>query len=375
MRFMNNNKIYIHIGSGKTGTTSLQKYLYENNTNYLSKNNYIYPEPYQDIINGQYKNAGCIIEKLLNSENINDILIQYKNLYPKKNIILSDEAFIHMYEQNKIIFDQLKKINSNLNVTLVIYYRRIIEFMAANWSQKNKERLCDYQLGIKNYESKNHKLAKISLEKSLENFNKYHSNAINILNQIKELSYCKNIGIILKPYSKEQLLNNNIQDDFLKEIGIKIENKNTNKNSYNRGNQINKSVTREMSDLLFLRNKIFEPRRSIIANNIVGRFFKFNQFGEPTYFLGNTTLVESISDETIKKICDYFNKKELVIFQKITGKNIFFDSIYPKVYNNNRKIYKGIALKDKINFLKFLIYENRLTKKEIIRVLISLIRL
>ncbi len=372
---MSKNKIYIHIGCGKTGTTSLQKYLYENNANYLNKNNYIYPEPYQDIINGQYKNAGWIIEKLLNSENINDILVKYRNLYPKKNIILSDEAFIHMYEQNKIIFEQLKNINTNLNVTLVIYYRRIIEFMAANWSQKNKERLCDYQLGIKNYESKDHKLAKISLEKSLENFNKYHSNAINILNQIRELSYCKNIRIILKPYSKEQLLNNNIQDDFLKAIGIKIENKNANKNSYDSGNQMNKSVTREMSDLLLLRNKIFEPNRSVIANNIVGRFFKFNQFGEPTYFLGNTKLVESISDKTIKKICDYFNKKELAIFQKITGKNIFFDNIYPNVYNNNRKNYKGIALKDKINFLKFLIYENKLTKYEIIRVLISLIRL
>ena len=40
-----------------------------------------------------------------------------------------------------------------------------------------------------------------------------------------------------------------------------------------------------MSDLLQLRNKLFEPKRSIIANNIVGRFFKFNSYGEPTFFL------------------------------------------------------------------------------------------
>ncbi len=370
-----NNKIYLHIGSGKTGTTSLQKFLYENNTNYLRKNNYEYPDPYQDVTNGQYKNAGWIIEKLLNSENINNILYQYKNLYPNKNIILSDEAFIHMYEQNKIVLDQLKKIDSNLNVTLVIYYRKIIEFMVANWSQKNKERLCDFQLGIRNFDSKNHKLAKISLEESLKDFEKYHSNAINIINQIEELSLCKNIEIILRPYSKDQLLNNNIQDDFLNAIGIKIENKIVNKNILNKGNLMNKSVTREMSDLLLLRNKIFEPHRSIIANNIVGRFFKFNQFGEPTYFLGSTSLIESINDETIKKICDFFKKKELSIFQKITGKNTFFDSIYPKVYNNNRKIYKGISLKDKIKFFKFLILENKLTKKEIILVLINLIKL
>tara|TARA_B100001248_G_C27396866_1_gene466177 strand:+ start:1899 stop:3008 length:1110 start_codon:yes stop_codon:yes gene_type:complete len=369
---MDNNNIYIHIGSGKTGTTSLQKYLYENKE-YLNKNNYIYPEPYEDIINGQYKNAGNIIKRLINFEDINKILIEYKNLYQKKNIVLSDEAFIHTYDENKILLYQLKNIDPSLNVTLIVYYRRIIEFMVTNWSQKNKERLCDFQQGVKNFDSKNHKLAKVSLEKSLKNIDKYHSSAINILKQIEELSHCKNIKIKLKPYSSDQLLNNIIQDDFVKTIGLKVYTKKY-KNE-NKKNIMNKSVTREMSDLLQLRNKIFEPNRSIIANNIVGRFFKFNQFGEPTYFLGKTSLVESISDSTIKYICDLFFQRELKVFRRITGNDVFFKSIYPKCYGNNRKKYRGISFEDKKKFFKFLVLENKLTKKEIILVIYYLFRL
>ena len=157
--------------------------------------------------------------------------------------------------------------------------------MVANWSQKNKERLCDYQLGVKNFDSTNHLLAKVTLNKSLNNIKKYHSSAINILTQIEKLSDCKNFKIILKPYSKDQLVNKNIQDDFNAIIGLK-----TKKINCSNGNEIdiiNKSVTREMSDLLQLRNKLFEPKRSIIANNIVGRFFKFNSYGEPTFFFSN----------------------------------------------------------------------------------------
>ena len=130
-----------------------------------------------------------------------------------------------------------------------------------------------------------------------------------------------------------------------------------------------------MSDLLQLRNNIFEPNRSIIANNIVGRFFKFNNVGEPTFFFGNTTLIESLSDNIIKYICDIFISRESKIFKDITGNDIFFRNLYPKCYNNNRKKYSGIPFDVKIKFLKFLVLENKLTKKEIILVLFNLLKI
>ena len=109
----------------------------------------------------------------------------------------------------------------------------------------------------------------------------------------------QNFKIILKPYSKDQLVNKNIQDDFNAIIGLKKQKK-INCSNGNEIDIINKSVTREMSDLLQLRNKL-EPKRSIIANNIVGRFFKFNSYGEPTFFL-EILLIESIDDNTIRRI-------------------------------------------------------------------------
>ena len=78
---------------------------------------------------------------------------------------------------------------------------------------------------MKNFDSTNHLLAKVTLNKSLNNIKKYHSSAINILTQIEKLSDCKNFKIILKPYSKDQLVNKNIQDDFNAIIGLKTKNK------------------------------------------------------------------------------------------------------------------------------------------------------
>ena len=131
----NNKNIYLHIGSGKTGSTSLQKYLYANNS-YLDKYDYIYPGPYSDVKNGQYKNADCIINRLINNEDINSILTEYISKYPKKNIILSDEAFLHRYDDNQILLHQLRNINPQLKVTIIIYYRKIIEFMVKLESKK-----------------------------------------------------------------------------------------------------------------------------------------------------------------------------------------------------------------------------------------------
>ena len=84
-----NKKIYLHIGTAKTGTTSLQKYLYENR-NKLILDGFIYPEPYSNPNKGQYKNGYTFLMRLVNGEDINNILEEYIEKYPKHNIIISE---------------------------------------------------------------------------------------------------------------------------------------------------------------------------------------------------------------------------------------------------------------------------------------------
>ena len=168
-----NKKIYLHIGTAKTGTTSLQKYLYENRNN-LKLDGFIYPEPYSNPNKGQYKNGYTFLMRLVNGEDINNILEEYIEKYPKHNIIISEEAFLDMYTIQPHVINQLLNIKKKYNVHLIVYYRRIIEFMVAYWGQKTKEGFKGRQTNIPNIENNNFLMAKVSIEESLNNIDLYH---------------------------------------------------------------------------------------------------------------------------------------------------------------------------------------------------------
>ena len=337
-----NKKIYLHIGTAKTGTTSLQKYLYENRNN-LKLDGFIYPEPYSNPNKGQYKNGYTFLMRLVNGEDINNILEEYIEKYPKHNIIISEEAFLDMYTIQPHVINQLLNIKKKYNVHLIVYYRRIIEFMVAYWGQKTKEGFKGRQTNIPNIENNNFLMAKVSIEESLKNIDLYHKPALNILKQLEMLLESNNIKLIIKPYCKKQMIKKNIIDDFCNILGIKI--------VYKRIIKKNMSFTREMTDILFFRNKIYEKVNQDFEDEAKKKFFQIDQKGEVKYFFGNTALIESISDKTIKEVTDKFSDWENNIYKKITGHEKIFDTPYPECYKNNRDKYLGVDYKNRIIFL------------------------
>ena len=80
------------------------------------------------------------------------------------------------------------------------------------------------------------------------------------------------------------------------------------------------------------------------------KFFQIDYKGETNYFFGNTSLIESISDNLIKEVTDKFSVKENDIYKKITGYEKIFDTPYPECYENNRDKYHGVNYKIRIIF-------------------------
>ncbi|MEE2693221.1 MAG: hypothetical protein VX765_00255 [Pseudomonadota bacterium] len=335
------NKIYLHIGTAKTGTTSLQKYLYENRDN-LKSNGFVYPEPYTDPNVGQCKNGFKFLTRLINGDDINHILDEYIEKYPSHNIIISEEAFLDMYIIQPHVINQLLNIKKKYNVNLIVYYRRIIEFMVAYWGQKTKEGFKGSQVNIPNIENNNFLMAKVSLEESLENIYQYHKPALNIIKQLEMLSESNNIKLIVRPYCKKQMIKKNIIDDFCNILGIE--------NIYKSKFKENMSFTREMTDILYFRNKIYEKVNQDCEDEAKKKFFQIDYKGETNYFFGNTSLIESISDNLIKEVTDKFSVKENNIYKKITGYEKIFDTPYPECYENNRDKYHGVNYKIRIIF-------------------------
>ncbi len=346
MNAIEKNKIYLHIGTAKTGTTSLQKYLYENRDN-LKSNGFVYPEPYTDPNAGQCKNGFKFLIRLINGDDINNILGEYVEKYPNHNIIISEEAFLDMYTIHPHVINQLLNIKKKYNVNLIVYYRRIIEFMVAYWGQKTKEGFKGSQANIPNIENNNFLMAKVSLEESLKNINQYHKPALNIFKQLEILSESNNIKLMVKPYCKKKMIKKNIIDDFCNILGIET--------IYRRKIKENMSFTREMTDILYFRNKIYEKVNQDCEDEVKKKLFQIDHKGEANYYFGNTSLIESISDKIIKEVTDKFSDQENNIYKKITGYEIIFDTPYPECYKNNRVKYLGVNYKYRIIFFIILL--------------------
>lgn len=103
---------YIHIGTPKTGTTSIQKFLYKNKS-ILLYNNFLYPESF--ILNKEYDPQHWDLSILCN--NYKDSIVDKKIMLLKKeintscvdNILISSEAFWAMIDSQHSVLN-LKKI-------------------------------------------------------------------------------------------------------------------------------------------------------------------------------------------------------------------------------------------------------------------------
>ncbi|MFD2672020.1 hypothetical protein [Marinicrinis sediminis] len=125
-------KVYLHIGTPKTGSSSLQKYLFENRTT-LIKQGFIYPE---DVIENRHQN---LLQAVLNHdwlsfmrffENIAVLLVH------SDTILVSSEGFYNYTSQfsevGKLFWQAMAKV---VNLKIIVYLRKHDEFLESFYRQ------------------------------------------------------------------------------------------------------------------------------------------------------------------------------------------------------------------------------------------------
>ena len=220
--------IFIHIGTGKTGTTAIQDFLSKNNT-YLKRYDLKYCTSGRTKINHHYLCRNYLRnENNFSTKHLNNLRKEIKNS-EINNFLISSEYFpgLNKYEVKEIY----TYLNDICKINIVVYLRRQDEFVESWYAQVIKAHKKDFDI-------------------------------INLLNNLKKnkiLDYEDLIDrwdieeykpkIIVRTYEKEEFPNNNVVYDFmnifkLKDIPL----------SRKKGGISNKSISREQ--VLFKKNLI-----------------------------------------------------------------------------------------------------------------------
>lgn len=176
---MNKNKIYLHIGFGRTSTTTLQNLIFPN---LVSMKNI-------DFVQGK----SFRLKYNLTSEE--DTLLKYKEIIDEKNfsskdLFISDEGLISLFSETwsphnyHESFDIIKK-NFDKSTEILITIRKPSDWLRSIFSIFSKVSIKDFFLLKKDFDIKNHTNTRFLIE----NFN--YEKVINLYS-----SYFDNVYVI-----------------------------------------------------------------------------------------------------------------------------------------------------------------------------------
>ena len=210
---MEKHKLLIHVGMPKTGTTSLQHFLFDNNDilnskgwDYPNISNELFLYDYKSRENLSYINAWGLritaekseVQSINQFNNIMKCVLKHLEKY---NVILSCEMFWTMNLENL-----LKKIKSFYEeIQIIVYFRRQDKFIESWWNQ------C-----IKNDTARTY-----NLSEALDIYDEY-TNYLSKIQQMEDIVGRENI--IVRIFEKEALepvgKDGDIISDFLITLGL-----------------------------------------------------------------------------------------------------------------------------------------------------------
>ncbi len=221
------SNLYLHIGTPKTGTSAIQKFL-RLNENLLKKQGFCYPDlGYRYSGVGENRNAHFMVHRenfySMSDEEAADFrksederfyegldkLKEISKEYP--NIILSDENIWNGYVKRKDFWRVLKQglDERNIGLKVIVYLRRQDLAIESYYVQRVKDKL---QLDFDEYiASEKYKYFKLDYYSALE--------------KIAEFTGKENI--IVRVYEKQQFegKNNSLISDFLSVLGLEYDSK------------------------------------------------------------------------------------------------------------------------------------------------------
>ncbi len=185
--------LVIHIGLGKTGTTALQSFFW-NESEFLAKNDISYPR-IAIVKDAQHLVYPSPIYRSGETVGLNELISHISSLKTSKVIISSELIASSNKKDIEIITNKLKK---NFNVKIVVYLRRQDDMIEASYNQAVK----------KGFES-------IPLQSVLGSYIE-NTNYIEILEMWSKIVGQENV--IVRVYCFSEFYKHDIRRDFMKAV-------------------------------------------------------------------------------------------------------------------------------------------------------------
>lgn len=328
--------IYIHIGTPKTGSTSIQRFLTKHR-DALSQQGILYPVagrcytaprngiveivPCQEAAQGTKDFNICMNGGVVN--NIHDLhtLLSHFEKTHHSTMILSEECLFMQHGNSSIVHnEEVWRLLSTYETKVIVYIRRSIEYLCSLWQEgikyRSQTKLLDF---LDNEDYREH----------LKNFNELAERVGN-----------KNI--IVRTFEKEAWTDNNLIADFLsvfdkenlctlQEAEI-VENSGYTRNQCEKILYINRSLGLEMNDI-----DIYGINDRVLA----GR--------------EDVSVIDSLSDDIIEKFTQGYNEEECEIARKFLGRDELFLSKYPKIYQKPRAVFDTEIPESEKTELRFIV--------------------
>lgn len=215
--------LYLHIGTPKTATSSIQKFLDENKET-LEKHGYCFPKSvyrYRKV--NIRRNGHFLVNKIVKEDGKRDKeqekicsekgFDQIADCFHKfDNVIISDEAIWHSSSYfRKNTFSKLKR-NADENgyqIKVIVYLRRQDQFLLSRWNQSVKQNF-SYA-------------AKLTCDEYVLKVQKKERKIFEYASKLDEIAdYIGKENIIVRRFQPDSWKDRSIIHDFMYEIGLDV---------------------------------------------------------------------------------------------------------------------------------------------------------
>ncbi len=332
--------IYLHIGTEKTGTKSIQYFL-SNSKKLLSKNNIYYPTGMDKCFVHKITHWPLAAAVTNNNQFVaEEKLLDYRELYAKlkeeinevkeQKIILSAEPF----STNVTNVEDIKKIKDSLseyNVKVIVYLRRQDHYFVSLTSTKIKGGMY-----FENYDFKHHEI-----------FNDKDRYDYNILLDKWATVFGKE-NMLVREYTPKKLLNGSIIDDFSSVVGIER------KRLFGKPKQIKLQKNKSLSlECLYFLNDLNRA-------NLIDIVKRTKVFGKLETYEGKYSSKYILNTEKRMEIMEHFQASNDLVNKNYFNNERMFDLSDLHVDGN-------FELNEEVGFDDYTKIMNFLMEKEIVR--------
>ena len=313
-------KIYIHIGTPKTGSTSIQRYLTSHQKNLHDQGLYYpiagraYREDQTKINCLKSEQADIFIcmngDIVRSSETLHPILSNF-NEQKAGSMLLSEEClFLGSALAHSLKDRHIWRLLSDYDVQVIVYLRPAIEYLCSLWAE----------------------MIKMGDTTELDTFLLEHPYSDNLRSLFDVSQKIGTANMFIKTFEKKTWVGGSLINDFMRVFGIE-EIASENEKSFQ-----NITYSRYQTEKRLFVNKILKSKITEDGHLISKKISKTGS-NQPT--------LETVSDQMIEKVFKKYHPLECELGRKFANQNELFRLKYPYASSTSRNAFKkGIDWED-----------------------------